>query len=431
MPRRGHLLTALAGRGFRRLYAVRLLGQFGDGVFQASLAGAVLFNPERQASAADIAAAFAIILLPYSLVAPFAGVFIDRWWRQRIIIVSNVLRAAAIILVAAEILAGVDGPWFYASALIVMSISRFFLTALSAALPHVVSADNLVTANSFSTTSGAIATTAGGAAAILVRLGVGNSNLAYATIALAAALPYLAAAATGTGFERQTLGPDELERAGRESARQILRGLIAGGRHIRDRPAVTYALAAMAVHRLCLGLWTVCTVLLYRAYLHDDAVLRAGLAGLGQALAAVALGGSLAALITPVATRRLGYARWPALTLALAGVVEIAATLPYQLWTIVLAAFLLGFTSQGLKIAVDTLVQECVADEFRGRIFAIYDTLFNVALVAAAVVTALFLPADGRSPSLVMVLGATYLLTAGIYLRWASRVVDRSPQVTG
>ena len=75
---RGHLRVALARRDFRRLLFVRLLGQFGDGVFQISLAGAVLFNPERQAHAAEVAAGFAVILLPYCLVGPFAGVLLDR-----------------------------------------------------------------------------------------------------------------------------------------------------------------------------------------------------------------------------------------------------------------------------------------------------------------------------------------------------------------
>ena len=67
--RRTRHLRRLLGQQFRRLLAVRLAGQFGDGVFQASLAGAVLFNPERQASAADLAAGFAVLLLPYSLSA--------------------------------------------------------------------------------------------------------------------------------------------------------------------------------------------------------------------------------------------------------------------------------------------------------------------------------------------------------------------------
>ena len=53
---------------FRRLLGTRLLAQFGDGVFQAALAGTVLFNPQRAAEPLDIAAGFAVLLLPYSLV---------------------------------------------------------------------------------------------------------------------------------------------------------------------------------------------------------------------------------------------------------------------------------------------------------------------------------------------------------------------------
>src|SRR5581483_12365490 len=158
MRERGHLRSALAQPGFTRLYVMRLAGQFGDGIFQASLAGAVLFNPERQARAVDVAAGFAVLLVPYSVIGPFAGVLLDRWWRQRSLVAANAARALAVALVAAEILGGVRGLPFYASALVVISISRFVLSALSAALPHVVDAENLVTANAFSTTSGTVAT---------------------------------------------------------------------------------------------------------------------------------------------------------------------------------------------------------------------------------------------------------------------------------
>src|SRR6478736_1348160 len=135
---RHHLRRALAGDGFRRLFAVRLATQFGDGMFQASLAGAVLFNPERQAHAADIASGFAVLLLPYSLVGPFAGVLLDRWWRQRVLRFSNLIRALAVLGVAAEIAVGFGGIGFYASALVILSIGRFVLSALSASLPRVV-----------------------------------------------------------------------------------------------------------------------------------------------------------------------------------------------------------------------------------------------------------------------------------------------------
>ncbi|HVC73461.1 MAG TPA: hypothetical protein VNC85_06785, partial [Mycobacteriales bacterium] len=77
---------------FRRLYGTRLTSQCADGVFQASLAGVVLFSPESAGDPAEIASAFAVLLLPYSLIGPFAGVLLDRWRRQRVLLWSNVLR---------------------------------------------------------------------------------------------------------------------------------------------------------------------------------------------------------------------------------------------------------------------------------------------------------------------------------------------------
>jgi hypothetical protein len=57
-----------------------------------------------------------------------------------------------------------------------------------------------------------------------------------------------------------------------------------------------------------------------------------------------------------------------------------------------------------------------VADEFRGRVFALYDALFNLALVVAAVLTALVLPEDGHTPLTAVIIGAVYLVGALAYL---------------
>ena len=67
-------LRAVLGSGpFRRLLGVRVISQFGDGLFQAALAGGLLFNPEKATSALAVAAGFAILLVPYSVVGPFVG----------------------------------------------------------------------------------------------------------------------------------------------------------------------------------------------------------------------------------------------------------------------------------------------------------------------------------------------------------------------
>jgi len=417
------LRVVLARADFRRLLATRLTSQCGDGVFQASLAGAVLFNPERQANAVSIAAGFTVLLLPYSFVGPFAGVLLDRWSRQRVLVVASLVRCALVALVAAETAAGLAGVPFYASALLVISANRFFLAALSAALPHVVDGDaQLVTANATSTMSGSLATTAGATVALGLLGLVGSSNHAYAGVALAATLGYGAAAAAGRGFGRNQLGPDDVERAQRETLAVVARGLAAGGRHVAERRVALYALAAIGGHRLFYGMSFVVTLLLYRNYFHDEGLFRAGVTGLGQAVVATALGGLLAASVTPPGARRVGKQTWIAGSLALAALAQLLAGLPYSMQALLPGAFVLGFAAQGIKICVDTIVQEEVADEYRGRVFSLYDTLFNVAFVAACVFTAFTVPSTGRSYPILFLVVLGYGTTSAVYLRAVRRL---------
>ena len=424
-------MNTLRDAGFRRLLGSRLAAQFGDGVFQASLAGAVLFNPERSTNAADVAAGFAVLLLPYSLIGPFAGVLLDRWWRRSVLVHVNLLRALLVLGFAAELAGGLSGLPFYASALVVISLSRFLLSALSAALPHVVTARELVTANSVTTVGGTIAAALGGAAAIAVRALLGTDNADYAVIAGVSAVPFLLAALTARGFGRPELGPSDQERAGRESAGQVARGLVDGIRHLRERPAVAFGLAAVTAQRLLYGVTTVCIVLLYRNYFGGDGLFRAGLAGLGQVVAAIAVGGGLAAFVTPHAFRAIGALRWPLMLLVAAGVTEATLVLPYSLPLILVASLVLGFVAQGVKISVDTVVQCEVLDEYRGRVFAVYDALFNITLVAAATLTATLLPEDGHSPTSVLLLAAGYLVIAALYAGSARRSTPVDPAAAG
>jgi hypothetical protein len=201
----------------------------------------------------------------------------------------------------------------------------------------------------------------------------------------------------------------------------VARGLAGGARHVYGLAPVRNALAAIAVHRLCYGLWTVCTLLLYRNYFHNDGFFRSGLAGLSQVVAAVAAGGALAAVLTPAAFRRFGAVRWPGALLGAAAVLEVAFVLPFELPPLVLGALLLGFVAQSVKISVDTLVQVHVEDAYRGRVFALYDALFNIALVIAAAITALLIPADGHSPATVLAIAGGYALTALGYVTSSRR----------
>ena len=97
------------GSKLPKILTIRWLGQIGDGIFQSALASFVLFSPERQPNAVGAATAFAVVLLPYSFVGPYAGVFLDRFSRQRIVQFSNFIRATDLALIAILIKSGATG----------------------------------------------------------------------------------------------------------------------------------------------------------------------------------------------------------------------------------------------------------------------------------------------------------------------------------
>ncbi|MFD5516823.1 MFS transporter [Streptomyces sp. NPDC127066] len=401
------LRVLLRFQGFRRLLGVRLLSQGADGVYQVALATYVVFSPEKQTSAASIASAMAVLLLPYSLVGPFAGVLLDRWQRRQVFLYGNLLRAALACGTALLMLSPAPDWLFYTSALCVTAVNRFVLAGLSAALPRVVDADRLVVANSFSPTAGTLAATVGAALAFAVRLVVADSD---AAVVLVGAALYLCAALASLRIAPGILGPDqELVRPYVGTALAgTARGLAGGVRHLAELPRreAAWALTAMTLMRFCYGALTVMVLMLCRyawASGSDD-----GLALLGLAVGVSGAGFFVAAVVTPWAAGRLGPGRWIAVCAGTAAVLVPALCLLFAPSPTLGAAFVLGVTTQGAKIATDTIVQSAVDDGFRGRIFSVYDVLFNVAFVGAAAVAALMLPSDGRSVSLVLTVAAVY-----------------------
>ncbi len=411
------LRQLLRRRRFRQLFAVRVTSQASDGVFQVALASYVLFSPERQPDAASIAEALAAVLLPFSLLGPFVGVFLDRWSRRQVLLVANAVRLAPVLAVAVLIATDLDGPVLFVMILIAFSINRFFLAGLSASLPHVVARDELVLANSITPTSGTIAFMLGLAAASAFRgLTPGNVD---AVVVLIAATGYLAAALLALRLPRRLLGPsfDASMNDVRQQLSHVVSGLVAGVRHLRERPAAAQALAVIAVHRFCYGLSTVATILLYRNYFNDPADTDAGLAGLSIAILVSGIGFLLAAVLTPVASARITPPRWIVVLLVAAALVEVFPGGLYTEPALLAAALVLGLSAQGVKICVDTIVQTTVEDAYRGRVFSLYDVLFNVVFVAAAAVGVLIVPTSGKSYVALGLIAAGYALTALAYAR--------------
>ena len=258
---------------------------------------------------------------------------------RQVLLRANVLRSGLVALVAGLVLAGVEGTAFYAAGLAVFSVNRFILAALSAALPHTTDDASLVSANALSTTSGEVVTVVGGGTAIALLQLTGSTDAGYAVLALSAALPYLAAAGVVAGFGRQYLGPDLVARSARLTAGAVARGMVAGFRHVMALPRAAAALLAISLLRVCYGVLTLMTLLLYRnTFDSDGGIFTGGIVGLGEVVAAGALGTLLAAAVTPGVVRRIGKPRWITVLLVVAGVSQVALGVLFVPPAIVLAA---------------------------------------------------------------------------------------------
>jgi len=418
-----HLVHLLRGVWFRRLFTVRVASQLTDGVFQVALASYALFSDE-QPSPVAIASALAVVLLPFSVLGPFAGVLLDRWSRRQVLAWANFARVGIVTVVAAVVAAGLPDPVFYAVVLVCLSVNRFLLAGLSASLPHTVGTEDLVTANSLTPTAGTLAFVVGlGLGGAVRAAGRGAELDGDVTVLMCAALLYGGAGLLALRIPRDLLGPDyDPDRPAVAAAvRSVIGGLVAGLRHLRSRREPAGGLAVIASHRYWFGIASVMLVLLYRNYFYAAEDTDAAFAALSTAALVGGAGFVAAAFVTPAVTERVTPRVWVVALLVLAGATQLFPAGLYTERGVLTSAFVLGLASQGIKICVDTFVQTGVDDAFRGRVFSLYDVIFNVAFVAAAATAAVVLPSDGRSYPVLVTLSAGYLATAVAYWTWTGR----------
>jgi MFS family permease len=399
----------LAFAGFRRLLLSRFASQWSSGLFQTGLAGAVVFNPERAVSPTAIAAGFLVLLLPYSIIGPFAGALLDRWDRRRVLVAANLLQSVLIIAAAVCVAVGVGGLALLMLALVVIGISRFIGAGLSAALPHVVPTRNLVEANALSVTLGAVVSVIGAGFAVLLRAILGEGNAGSGETTAVAALGAVLAGWIAVRFARGALGPDEIDEPATALA-AVANGLFDGARVAARTPNVAAGFCALLAHRASFGISLLLTVLLMRYSFADFGPIKAGLPGLGVVLGAGAVGIFVAGLTTARLVTGIGRKRTVLGALGLAAASQLALGLPMILPTALAAAFLISYAGQVIKLCVDAAVQRDIGDETRGRVFALYDMLFNITQVIAIAIAAAMIPANGESVTLIIIATVLYLL---------------------
>ena len=419
---------------FRRLLTVRVAIQGADGLLQVALASFVLFSPQRQPDAASIAAVLAVTLLPFSVLGPFVSVTIDRYSRRQILLVGALGEAILSLALAAAVATGqrtgAVEVAVYAIVLVSISLTRYLLAALSASLPHTIDADEYLVANAVVPTIGPAGVLVGAGVGTALRLVLGQSMpdyLANAILFVVVAVAFVVAALLALRIGRRALGPDAATHAVR--AGEVLHGLVEAVRHLRERREAGLGLLTIGAHRIVYGLVTVATILVYRNYFHTVDDVEPAIADLGILVVATAVGFVAAAAVAPPLSARFGIRRVVVGCLLGSAVFQLVPGAVYSRVPLLVAAFLLGLTAQVVKICVDTLVQAHVDDEVKGRAFVLYDMVFNVALVLAATIGALVLPADGRSIPVLAVLALCYLATAAAFTVLSRRLeLDRGTE---
>jgi MFS family permease len=411
-PTRQRAREALRSDDFRRLFTIRLISQSGDGLFQAALISSIVFNPEEQNTILGFAIATLIVSLPFSIIGPFTGVFIDRWSRRKILVVAPWLRAAAVWLVLFEPKAA--PVLFFGGALWVLSVNRFYLATAVAVVPRLVPTQDLLIANSM--------TTVGGTVALLLGVFVGGwiaDLVGDVPVIAIAGVEWLVASLVATRIRSPLLPHHVPEAPVRDEIRRVAREFADGITLLARTPRALGPITSITLDQVGQGIVLVLSLFVFRHRFGE------GVGSFSNLIGAGGLGVLLGILTVGKLEERFPKERIVARAFFAGGVVLIAVATYITGWSVLVASFAVGLTFAWKKIPVDTMVQEAIPDGYRGRVFAVYDVAYNLSRVAAAFLAIPLHNAFGEAWA-VAIVGVVFILWSPVLPRWIGRIPELS-----
>ncbi len=386
-------MDLLRHRGFVLLWCGEFLGFLGDWALRTML---LIWVYQLTRSGLAVSVVGVAEALPLLVLAPLAGVFVDRWHRAYTM-AGAVLARAVLVLPLLTVTTRAGFGVILGVTVLANAASQFFMPAASAAVPVVVDQEQVGQANSLlSLVVGGITVIAPGAAALLFA-GVGP----HGTVVAVAALYVLATLVVLFVPAGRPVGRGQ-------EAPSIVREMRAGLRYVR-RSSLLVALISMAfVAMLGVGALSVLDVVFVTRALH----LRSETVGLllTSSGAGTLVGGIAMSLLSARMTRSYHW---------LLGVAALVAGLGYMAYALaptlpvaVVVLFVVGLALPPLSISAMTMVQLVTEDAFMGRVMSLLSTGMAVATIASmaggGVLTDLF----GVRP--VIAGGAVLLMAAGL-----------------
>ena len=400
----GHSYVRLATNGaFSAMFISQVISSLGDRVHQIALVFLVAGATNNSPLALGLV--FAAMTVPTSLVGPVAGALVDRWDRKRVMVASDLLRAAIVCLIPAA--SGLHVGLVVGLVFVLAAVSSFFRPARAAALPQVVPDEDLLSANSAMWVADTVSDLAGyglgglfvaflGSSLALAFWLDGVSYAASAALVAAVAIPPIVRGAAAAGGAAYRTAPvttsvrEEMAQGWRFlTTEAVLLATTVQAAIAEYGLGALMALSPLLVAALALGSTDAPT-----AYGFFEMAMGAGLVGGG-----VVLGG--------LATR---LPKGPAIIAAFTalGIALVALSLTGSLVVALILAAGMGLANVTFVVPSQTLFQQRTPGELLGRVVAIRLALVNGVLALSMATSGALAQAFGIRP----VLAACGLLTA-------------------
>ncbi|GAC1412817.1 MAG: MFS transporter [Actinomycetota bacterium] len=365
---------------FARFVGAHVAGVAGDTLIAIALSGTLFFNVRVDQARSKIGLYLLLTMVPFSLLSPIIGPFLDKHpgSRRLAVIASTAGRAGVCLLMASAI----HTLLLYPLAFAILVLGRTAGVARAALVPSLVKDQTrLVTANArlakASVVGGAVIAGPG-----ILALKLGNESV----VLVLAAIVY--AVGTVAGFALPKPPDDDTPVVPKESPM-----LVGKVRHAAEVQAAVRGLAGFLLFSIAFQL--------RRAGINGP--------GFGFVLGFAGIGGFFGAVVVPRMRRAVNEEWIIAMALFAGGGASLIAGRSFGLDLAMVLAAAVGMVGSATRLAFDSIVQRESPEEARGRVFAKFETLFQIAWVIGAAIPVAFKVPIG--PGLI---GATvvYAITA-------------------
>lgn len=405
---------------FRRLFIGQLVSQTGDWFNSVAI-----FTLLLSLTGSGEAVGFILIikLLPSFFVGPVAGVVADRFNRKTIMIVSDIVRG--LVVLGFLFVQRPDQIWLvYALAAIEIAVSTFFDPAKSAAIPGIVTREQLIPANALSSASWSITLALGAALGGVVTDAFGrNTAFVIDSLSFFVSAAFIAAVRIRSSASRS----DRPARLSLADAAGIT-DFIEGAKYLRSNPRVTALLLVKSGWGVGGGVLLLLTIYGKQIFpLGRDGAASIGLLYCARGIGAL-IGPMIAGVITSGAPRTMRQAISAAFFLSAAFYLLFAHS--PSLWIALLCV--LGAHSGGSIqwVFSTTLLQMTVPDRFLGRVFALEMALLTLTMSVSTYVTGWGVDHPGLGARrMATVMGVAFMAPGVVWLmlqKWLDRTEDQA-----